>query len=137
MLVVTSLFLVNGALASVRARRTEIGTLLALGWTRRKVYEAVLGELLLVGLVAAVLGLAIAAALVSVFDLDLSVAQTLLVVPIAMVLAVLAGVIPALLASRGSPLDAVHPRVVDPDRPRPVRGIVSMSLVMSNVCGVE
>ncbi|TMK33805.1 MAG: FtsX-like permease family protein, partial [Actinobacteria bacterium] len=36
-LVVTSLFLVNGTLASVRARRTEIGTLLALGWTRRKV----------------------------------------------------------------------------------------------------
>jgi putative ABC transport system permease protein len=128
-LVVTSLFLVNGALASVRARRTEIGTLLALGWSRRKVYGAVLGELLVVGLVAAVLGLAIAAALVSVFDLDLSVAQTLLVVPIAIVLAVLAGVIPALLASRGSPLDAVRPAVSESDHPRPVRGIVSMSLV--------
>jgi putative ABC transport system permease protein len=128
-LVVTSLFLVNGALASVRARRTEIGTLLALGWTRRKVYEAVLGELVVVGLGAAVLGLAIAAGLVFAFDLDLSVAQTLLVVPIAIVLAVLAGVIPALLASRGSPLDAVRPAVAEPDRPRPVSGIVSMSLV--------
>jgi putative ABC transport system permease protein len=128
-LVVTSLFLVNGALASVRARRTEIGTLLALGWTRRKVYEAVLGELVVVGLVAAVLGLAIAAGLVFAFDLNLSVAQTLLVVPIAIVLAVLAGVIPALLASRGRPLDAVRPAVAEPDRPRPVRGIVSMSLV--------
>jgi ABC-type lipoprotein release transport system permease subunit len=128
-LVVTSLFLVNGALASVRARRMEIGTLLALGWTRRKVYEAVLGELLVVGLGAAVLGLAIAAGLVSAFDLDLSVAQTLLVVPIAIVLAALAGVIPALLASRGHPLDAVRPAVAEPDRPRPVRGIVSMSLV--------
>jgi putative ABC transport system permease protein len=128
-LVVTSLFLVNGALASVRARRTEIGTLLALGWTRRKVYEAVLGELLVVGLVAAAIGLAIAAGLVLAFDLDLSVAQTLLVVPIAIVLAVLAGVIPALLASRGHPLDAVRPAVAEPDRPRPVTGIVSMSLV--------
>jgi putative ABC transport system permease protein len=128
-LVVTSLFLVNGSLASVRARRTEIGTLLALGWTRRKVYEAVLGELVVVGLVAAVLGLAIAGGLVSAFDLNLSVAQTLLVVPIAIVLAVLAGVIPALLASRGHPLDAVRPAVAEPDRPRPVSGIVSMSLV--------
>jgi len=128
-LVVTSLFLVNGALASVRARRTEIGTLLALGWTRQKVYAAVLGELVVVGLGAAVLGLGIAAGLVSAFDLDLSVAQTLLVVPIAIVLAVLAGVIPALLASRGHPLDAVRPAVAEPDRPRPVSGIVSMSLV--------
>ena len=128
-LVVTSLFLVNGALASVRARRTEIGTLLALGWTRRKVYEAVLGELVVVGLVAAVLGLVIALGLVFAFDLNLSVAQTLLVVPIAIVLAVLAGVIPALLASRGHPLDAVRPAVAEPDRPRPVSGIVSMSLV--------
>jgi putative ABC transport system permease protein len=90
---------------------------------------AVLGVLLVVGLVAAILGLAIAAGLVSAFDLDLSVAQTLLVVPIAIVLAVLAGVIPALLASRGSPLDAVRPAVAEPDRPRPVRGIVTMSLV--------
>jgi hypothetical protein len=69
-LVVCALLLTNGALAAVRGRRAELGTLLALGWSRTAIFASVLGELALVGLPAGLpgrtllggLGLAVAVA---------------------------------------------------------------------------
>ena len=110
-LVVCALFLLNGALASVRARRSEIGVLLTLGWSRPAIFRAILGELALVGLVAGAAGTAIAALLVRVFALAVPLTRTLYVVPIAVGLALLAGLLPAWEASRGNPLDALRPPV--------------------------
>ncbi|MDP9225271.1 MAG: hypothetical protein M3P18_15795, partial [Actinomycetota bacterium] len=44
-LVACVLFLVNASLAAVRTRRTEIGTLLTLGWSRSQIFKAVSMEL--------------------------------------------------------------------------------------------
>ena len=49
-LLICAFFLSNGALASVRARRAEIGTLRTLGWPGRAIFAVVLGELAFVGL---------------------------------------------------------------------------------------
>ncbi len=126
-LVVTGLFLMNGALASVRTRRSEIGTLLALGWSRGKIFRAVLGELAFVGLIAGLVGTGIAAGLVKLLDFAIPLRRTLLVAPIAMVLAVLAGLLPAWRAARALPLDAVRPRVADRRSGHSVKRIGSMA----------
>jgi putative ABC transport system permease protein len=128
-LVVTGLFVTNGALASVRGRRTELGTLLALGWSRWRIFTVVLGEVAIVGLLAGVAGTGLAVAGVRVLRLEMPLGQPLLVAPVATILATLAGVIPAWQASRLLPIDAVRPAVAERGLGRPVRGIVSMALV--------
>ncbi len=128
-LVVCAFFLGNGALASVRARRSEIGTLMTLGWSRGRVFAAVLLELLLVGVVAGALGVALAALVVVLTSLDLPLWRTLLVLPLAVGLALLAGLLPAWLASRGSPLDAIRPAVSGRERVRRLRGVVGLALL--------
>jgi putative ABC transport system permease protein len=127
-LVVTGLFLMNGALASVRARRSEIGTLLALGWSREKVFRAVLGELALIGLAAGLAGTGIAAAFVKLFGFRMPLSRTLLVAPVAMALATVAGLVPAWRAARSLPLDAVRPAVAKRRSVRHVRRIGGMAL---------
>ena len=62
-LVVCVLFLANGAYASVRSRRTELGVLACLGWGRAALFKLVLGELALVGLATGVIGATLAEAL--------------------------------------------------------------------------
>lgn len=128
-LAVTGLFVANGTLASVRGRRTELGTLLALGWSRSRIFTAVLGEVAIVGLLAGLMGTALAVAGVRVFRLEMPITQTLLVAPVATILATLAGVVPAWRASRLLPIDAVRPAVAERGLGRPVRGIVSMAVV--------
>jgi len=127
-LVVTTLFLVNGALASVRARRTEIGTLLALGWSRGHIFRAVLGELALIGLAAGLAGTGIAAVLVRLFGFGIPLSRTLLVAPVAMVLASVAGLVPAWRAARSSPLDAVRSPMAKRRSVHHVRRIGGMAL---------
>jgi hypothetical protein len=117
-LVVCCFFLANGTLAAVRARRTEIGTLRTLGWPGRAIVAAVLGELLLVGIAAGLAGAGLAAALVRLLDLHFPLARVLYVLPLAVVLALLAGLGPALEATRGEPLDAVRPSIAPGGRGR-------------------
>lgn len=128
-LVICGFFLGNGALAAVRARRAEIGTLLTLGWSRRAIFRAVLAELAAVGLVAGAAGTGLAALLVEAFSLRLPLLRVLLVLPIAVVLAVAAGALPAWLAARGLPMDALRPPVVARGRARPVRRLSSLAVV--------
>lgn len=128
-LVICGFFLGNGALAAVRARRAEIGTLLTFGWSRLAIFRAVLAELLLVGLVAGAAGAGLAAVLVEAFSLRLPLLRVLLVVPIALLLALVAGAVPAWLAARGLPMDALRPPVIARGRARPVRRLLSLSLV--------
>ncbi len=128
-LVITAVFLGNGVLAAVRARRAEVGTLLTLGWSRAAIFTAVLAEVLVVGVVAGILGTALAGLLVASFALHLALLKTLLVLPLAVVLALVSGLIPAWLAARGEPLDALRPVVVARSRTRPVRRLRALALV--------
>jgi ABC-type lipoprotein release transport system permease subunit len=107
-LAVCVLFLANGAYASVRSRRTELGVLACLGWGRAALFRLVLGELALVGLATGVIGAALAEILALALRLDLPWWHALLVVPIALGLACVAGLAPAYAATRGRPLDAVY-----------------------------
>lgn len=118
-LVVSGLFLANGSFASVRSRRTEIGTLLCLGWGRGRIFRAILGELAVVGLSAGLVGTGLAFLLVKALSLDMSPLRTLLVAPVAVALAAAAGLIPAWRAARSVPLDAVRPAVAEPRRGGP------------------
>jgi predicted lysophospholipase L1 biosynthesis ABC-type transport system permease subunit len=125
-------YLANGAFAAARARRTEIGTLLCLGWSQGAIFRVLLGELVLIGVVAGLLGTAIAATVTRVFALQSSLAWTLLVLPVSVALAVVAGLVPAWLAAASVPLDAVRPPVAEKAHTRrrvnSVRGMAWVNL---------
>ncbi len=128
-LVVCAVFLVNGAFAVVRARRSEIGTLLTLGWSRPAIFRGVLGELALIGVLAGGCGVGIAIAVVRLFDLAMPLSRTLYVLPIAVGLALVAGLVPAWQAARGLPLDALRAPVRSSGRTRTVRTLAGLALV--------
>lgn len=129
-LVVCAVFLVNGALAIVRARRSEIGTLLTLGWSQPSIFRAVLGELAAIGTAAGVFGVVLAIALVRGFGLEMPLSRTLYVLPIAVGLALVAGLFPAWQAARGLPLDALRPPVRSSGgHTRAVRSLPALALV--------
>jgi len=123
------LFLGNGVFAAARARRGEIGALLTLGWGRGAIFRLVLGEILLVGLAAGVVGVGTAAALTALFGLKVSLVAIVSVLPVALALALVAGLLPALRASAGSPLDALRPPVVGGRRGGRVDSLAGMALV--------
>jgi putative ABC transport system permease protein len=122
-------FLANGALAAVRARRAEIGTLMTMGWSQRSIFSVILGELAAIGLVAGALGCALAAGVVWAFRLELPVWRTLLVLPVALLLTLVAGLLPAVLAGRATPLDAIRPAVAGSGRAHRVRRLVGLAAV--------
>jgi|HubBroStandDraft_4_1064222.scaffolds.fasta_scaffold01947_9 putative ABC transport system permease protein len=128
-LIVCGFFLANAAFAAVRARRTEIGVLRCLGWPRTVIFMFILGEVMLTGLVAGVLGTALSALLIALLRLEVPWWRVGLVIPVAMLLAGLSGLVPALLAAHAQPLDAVAPAVRAPRRPLPVRHIAGLALV--------
>ncbi len=128
-LVVCALFLAEAALAGVRGRRTEIGVLRALGWGRRQVFAVVLGEVVVLGLLAGVAGTVLSAALIAGLKLALPLWRAALVLPVALVLSVLAGLVPAWLAARSEPTSALAPAARAPRRAGfPVRSIAGMAL---------
>jgi ABC-type lipoprotein release transport system permease subunit len=130
-LLIGGFYLASGALAAVRTRRIEIGTLLTLGWSSRAVFTVVLGEIAAVGLVAGVVGVLLALVIGTIAAVNVPVAATLLVLPVAVSLTLGAGVLPAWQASRGTPLDAVRPTVsaTRRGRRRRVRGVSSLTLL--------
>lgn len=128
-LIVCAFFLGNGAFAAVRTRRAELGALLTIGWSPNEIFRAVLGELAMVGLVAGVAGSGLAAALVAGFSLHFPLLRTLYVIPIALGLALLAGLLPAWRAARGRPLDAILPPVTSRISGRRVRGVLGMAFI--------
>jgi putative ABC transport system permease protein len=127
-LVICALFLSNGALASVRTRRAEIGTLLTLGWSRHDVFRVVLSELVVIGALAGLVGLAISALVVWLFSLQMAWYQIALVLPLAVALAALAGLVPAWKAASGRPLDALRPPVALRTRRRRVHTLLHLAL---------
>ncbi|WFE22275.1 FtsX-like permease family protein [Solwaraspora sp. WMMD937] len=128
-LVVCALFIGNSSAAAVRARRTELGVLACLGWPRRSLFAVILGELLLIGLVAGALG-AVAAWLVAVpVGADVSWSRAVLAVPAAILVSLAAGLIPAVQASRADPMAAVRPPVVAGRRARLFLGLTGLAVV--------
>ncbi|MFF4364321.1 FtsX-like permease family protein [Streptomyces sp. NPDC001604] len=126
-LVVCGLFLTQAALASVRSRRTEIGTLRCTGWSAGEVLRLILGELAAVGLGAGTLGALLAYGLGALLGLSHSLAKAALVLPVALLLALLAGLIPAWRATRISPLDAVTAPVAPARRSVAVRSVAGLA----------
>lgn len=118
-LVVCGLFLTQAALASVRARRGEIGILRTMGWSAREVFGAVLGELVVVGAVAGGLG--------ALVVWTAGAAHAGLVLPVALGLALAAGLGPAWRATRLRPMDAIRPPVTPAGRARPVRSVAGLA----------
>ena len=111
-LIVCVLFVANSAAAAIRGRRRELGVLACLGWTRPRIFTAVLGELAAIGLAAGLLGLAAALPLSSAVGLHASLGRAALAVPIAVAVAVIAGLIPAWLAARAEPVATVRNNLI-------------------------
>lgn len=112
-LLVTVSFLLNASLATVRARRAEIGTLATVGWSPGQVFRLVLGELAVIAVLAGVAGALLSVVLIMVGDLKLSLTRVLLIPPVALGVALVAGAIPAFQASRITPIAALTPPVAD------------------------
>jgi putative ABC transport system permease protein len=108
-LVVCVLFVANSATAAVRGRRRSLGILACLGWTRPRLFTAVLGELAAIGLAAGLLGAAAALPLSSAAGLHASPARAALAVPVAVAVAVIAGLIPAGRSSARSAWPSASP----------------------------
>jgi putative ABC transport system permease protein len=130
-LVVTGLFLVNASLAAVDSRRIEIGTLISLGWTRRAVVMATLGEAGLIGLLAGTIGAGLGAWLGWTLGLAIPAWRTILVIPSAVCLAVVSALPPAVVAAGALPFDT-HP-VRSSDSRRPWRGRTMLQMAFANV----
>jgi ABC-type lipoprotein release transport system permease subunit len=128
-LVVCCFFVANGAVAVTRTRRREIGTLRTMGWSQASIFRVLLGELTLLGVVAGLVGTVVSIVLVKLFSLDLALAWTLLVLPLSVVLACVAAVVPAWRAARLQPLAAVRPAVARGRGQRPVEHLVPLALV--------
>ncbi len=128
-LIVCVLFVANSATAAIRGRRRELGVLACLGWTKPRLFAAVLGELAGIGLAAGVLGAAAALPLSSALGLHASPGRAALAVPIAVAVAVIAGLVPAWLAARAEPVASVRPPVLGVRRARQPGGITSLAAV--------
>ena len=128
-LIVCVLFVANSASAAIRGRRRELGVLACVGWTKPRLFAAVLGELAAVGLTAGLLGAAAALPLSSALGLHASLGRAALAVPIAVAVALIAGLVPAWLAARAEPVASVRPPVLGVRRARQPGGISGLAAV--------
>lgn len=126
-LIVCALFLAQAALASVRSRRIEIGTLRCLGWSPPEILRLILGELVVIGVAAGALGAVLAYVLGLTMGLSDAGPKAALVLPVALLLSVTAGLIPAWRATRLKPLDAITPPVTATGRAAPVRSVLGLA----------
>jgi putative ABC transport system permease protein len=126
-LVVCVLFVGNAATAAVRGRRRELGVLAAVGWRRSRLFATVLGELAGIGLAAGLLATPVALPISAGLGLSASPGRALLAVPVAIAVAVVAGLVPAWLAARADPVSSVRPPVLAAGRAHQPRGITSLA----------
>lgn len=128
-LLVCALSVANSAVASVRARRTELGVLACVGWHRRHLFTVVLTELTLVAVAAGVLAAVAALSLGAVFGTSVSITRAALAVPAALLVALAAGLFPAWLATQAEPMEAVRPAVSVVRSSRTPTGAATLGLV--------
>ncbi len=127
-LAVCMLVVANAAAAAVRARHTELGVLACLGWRPARLFGIVLTELALTGLLAGVTGSVVAVPLAAALGQHLSVSRAALAIPAAVLLAALAGLLPATRAARAQPMDAVRAVARSPRHARAVRSVTGLAL---------
>ncbi len=127
--VASAMFLGNAALAAIRVRRSEFGTLRCMGWRDGEVFRAAATETIAVGLIAGAVGSGLAALLVWLLGLHLPLLSALLVIPIGAVIATVAGLLPAGLAARGDPLDAVRPPAAEMRGSRRAGGLPALAII--------
>lgn len=125
-LVVAAILVAETAYLSVRRRRPEFGLLRALGWSPLQIGLLVEFEMLLLGTVAGLLALAIGIPLAGLLGVDTRDLQLFAVAPLAVGLAALAGLLPAMAAGRGS----THTVMVGsgPSRLTIVRSVAGLAL---------
>lgn len=138
-LILFILILVSSALtialisaASVAARRTQLGTLSAIGWTTSQISRLLSLELIVLGLASGIAGALVALPIAGALGIMLSWWQILLAVPLGIVLALLPGIIAAAAVGRIAPADAFRSR---PTRHASaigvrLRGVVSLALLL-------
>lgn len=107
-LVVCALFVGNAAFASVRTRVTELGVLACLEWRPRRLFGLVAAELLLLGAVAGTAATLLSVPLGSLVGAPVSWGRAALAIPASVLLALVAGLIPAAAAARAVPMEAVR-----------------------------
>lgn len=127
-LTVCALFVANAAAAGVRARSSELGVLACLGWRSGKLFTAALTEVAAIGLLAGCLGTLLALPVSAAFGLSVSPLRAIIAVPAAVILSTLAGLAPAVRASRAHPGAAVRPPVLSVRRARTPRGLLGLAL---------
>ncbi len=128
-LAVCALAVLNANRAAVRSRRTELGILACVGWTRRHLVTLLLAEMAATGLAAGLAGMLLAIPLAWAFGLTLSWGHLLLTIPAAALLALLAGGGPAWRAGRPDPAATIRPAVsARAARMRPPRGVTGLAL---------
>ena len=127
-LVVCALFVANSATAAIRGRRTELGVLSCLGWSRTKLFLSAIGEVTGIGLLAGLLGAAAALPAAALLGLHASAGRALLAIPAAVAVALVAGTLPAWLAARAIPIAAVRPPVLGVRRGRNPRTVTTMAV---------
>ncbi|MET8836173.1 FtsX-like permease family protein [Micromonospora sp. NPDC004540] len=131
-LVVCVLFLGNAVSAAVRDRRPELAVLACLGWSARRIGALILGEVAALGLAAGLLAVGLAFPLGAALDIGVDWRRALLAVPVALLLALVAGLAPALRAARAHPAAALRPPVATARwvrRPRTLPGLAVVNLV--------
>ena len=131
-LIVCAFALANAASAAVRARRTELGVLAAIGWSPRALFTSILGELGAVGAAAGAIGAGLALAAGPLLHVHPTPARAALAIPAAVALALAAGAVPAVRASRSAPASAVRPVVATTrtgSAPRHLPGLALVNLL--------
>jgi putative ABC transport system permease protein len=105
----------NTMLMSTMERYVEFGVMRTIGWTRRDILMLVTAESALLGLLSGAIGAAVACLLVVSVNrflngiaLNMSISLVLTSLGVAVFIATLAGLYPAWLASRMSPMDAIR-----------------------------
>ncbi|GIJ12035.1 hypothetical protein Van01_52490 [Micromonospora andamanensis] len=111
-LAVCALAVLNANTAAIRARRIEFGILTCLGWNRRHLLQLMFTEIAGIGLAAGLVGNALALGFAFALGLNIPWSHTLLAIPVAVALALLAGGWPAWRAARPDPGEVIRPAVL-------------------------
>lgn len=127
-LIVCGFFITNAVTAAVRERRRELAVLSALGWSRAALARHLLGEIGLIGLVAGVASALLSWPLSALLGIEMSWWRPLLAIPAAVVLALLAALVPVVRASRTRPGQAFAGTSTPVRRAAFSKGVVAMAL---------
>jgi putative ABC transport system permease protein len=128
-LLVSAVSVANSTIASVRSRRTDLGVLACLGWRPIHLFRIVLLELFLIASTAGLISAGLALVLSHLAGTPVSISRASLAIPAALVVAAIAGAVPAWLAARAEPMDAVRLVANPPRRAQRVASLGALARV--------